>query len=154
MVNHARCPKELLLLKEAIYIRMTPAEERFNRDTGLELPGCWMATLRNQEFRTKQGQHATSGGTRWWTVQISNDTEWHVHGYKNSSLALTSIFVPEDQSILVETSDTSCITYYVMSHYDSVSIIHELPGPVSLSLLCLMCLVVHLCDHFDTVMLS
>ena len=39
-----------------------------------------------------------------------------------------------------------------MSHYDSVSIIHELP--VSISLICLMCLVEHLCDQFDTVMLS
>ena len=33
----ARHPRELLLLKEAIHIQMTPAEERLNRDTGLEL---------------------------------------------------------------------------------------------------------------------
>ena len=50
----ARHPRELLLLKEAIHIQMTPAEERFNRDTGLELPGCRVAVLRRQEDSTKQ----------------------------------------------------------------------------------------------------
>ena len=30
-----------VLLKEALHIQMTPAEERFNRDRGLEIPGCW-----------------------------------------------------------------------------------------------------------------
>ena len=38
-----------LLLKEAIHIQMTPTEERINRDTGLELPGYWVAALRRQE---------------------------------------------------------------------------------------------------------
>ena len=43
---------------------MTLAEEHFNGDTGLELPGCWMAVLRRQESRTKQGRNVTSGDTR------------------------------------------------------------------------------------------
>ena len=36
IVDQARRPKELLL-KEALHIQTTPAEERFNRDGGLEL---------------------------------------------------------------------------------------------------------------------
>ena len=32
--------------KEALHAQMTLAEERFNRDGGLELPDCWTATLR------------------------------------------------------------------------------------------------------------
>ena len=39
----------MLLLKEAIHIQMTPTEERINRDTGLVLPGYWVAALRRQE---------------------------------------------------------------------------------------------------------
>ena len=49
----ARHPSELLL-KEAIHSNMTPVEERLNRDTGLELPGCWVDTLRRQEGRTNR----------------------------------------------------------------------------------------------------
>ena len=30
-----------LLVKEALHIQMTPSEECFNRDGGLEVPGCW-----------------------------------------------------------------------------------------------------------------
>ena len=37
-----------LLLKEALHIQMTPSEERFNRDGGLEVPGCWIAVMRRQ----------------------------------------------------------------------------------------------------------
>ena len=53
MVDMARHPRELLR-KEAIHIQMTPAEERLNRDTGLELTGCWVAALRRQEDSTNQ----------------------------------------------------------------------------------------------------
>ena len=48
-----RHPNELLL-KEAIHIHMIPVQERLNRDTRLELPGCWVATLRRQESRTNR----------------------------------------------------------------------------------------------------
>ena len=51
VVDMARHPRELLP-KEAIHIQMTPAEERLNRDTRLELPGCWVAALRRQEDST------------------------------------------------------------------------------------------------------
>ena len=44
-LNKAKHPCELPL-KEALYIHMTPAEECLNRDTRLEVPGCWMAALR------------------------------------------------------------------------------------------------------------
>ena len=40
MVDQARHPKELLL-KEGVHIQMTLAEEHFDRDRGIELPGCW-----------------------------------------------------------------------------------------------------------------
>ena len=31
------------------HIQITPSEERFNRDGGLEVPGCWIAVMRRQE---------------------------------------------------------------------------------------------------------
>ena len=34
-----------LLLGEALHIQMTPLEEHFNWDGGLELPGCWISQL-------------------------------------------------------------------------------------------------------------
>ena len=52
VVDMARHPKELLL-KKAVHIQMIPTKEHFNRDTEIELPVCWMATLRSQEARTK-----------------------------------------------------------------------------------------------------
>ena len=45
---HGRNIKELLL-KEALHIQMAQAEECFNHDRGLELPDCWMTTLRRLE---------------------------------------------------------------------------------------------------------
>ena len=33
-------------LLEALHIQMTPSEERFNRDGGLEVPCCWIAVMR------------------------------------------------------------------------------------------------------------
>ena len=45
IIDQARRHKELLL-KEALHIHMTPADQQhLNRDGGLELPGCWSATL-------------------------------------------------------------------------------------------------------------
>ena len=35
-----------LLVKEALHIQMTPSEECFNRDGGLEVPGCWTAMMK------------------------------------------------------------------------------------------------------------
>ena len=32
-------------MKEALHIHLTPEDQRFNRDVGLELPGCWVSTL-------------------------------------------------------------------------------------------------------------
>ena len=34
-----------LLVKEALYIQITPSEECFNWDGGLEVPGCWTAVM-------------------------------------------------------------------------------------------------------------
>ena len=33
-----------LILKESLSIRTTPEDARFNRDSGYELPDCWVAT--------------------------------------------------------------------------------------------------------------
>ena len=35
-----------LRVKEALHIHLTPEDQRFNRDVGLELPGCWISTLK------------------------------------------------------------------------------------------------------------
>ena len=35
-----------LRVKEALHIHQTPEDQRFNRDVGLELPGCWVSTLK------------------------------------------------------------------------------------------------------------
>ena len=50
VLAQARRHKELIL-KEAFHIQKMPAGDRINRDVGLELPGCWMATLRRLEDR-------------------------------------------------------------------------------------------------------
>ena len=44
-VEQARGRKELLI-KEALHIRLIPEDQHFNGDRGLELPGCWVATLK------------------------------------------------------------------------------------------------------------
>ena len=53
VVDMARHPKKLLL-EDTIHIHMTPTEEHLNRDTGLELPGCWVAALRRQDDSTNR----------------------------------------------------------------------------------------------------
>ena len=45
VVDQARTRKELLL-KEALHIGLSSEEQRFNRDVGLELQGCWVSTLK------------------------------------------------------------------------------------------------------------
>ena len=49
-----------LLLKEALHIQMTPSEERFNRDEGLEVSGCWIAVMRRQGGRSNPHRPLTS----------------------------------------------------------------------------------------------
>ena len=49
-----------LLVKEALHIEMTPAEERFNRDGGLEVPGCWTTVMRRQGGRSNPHRPLTS----------------------------------------------------------------------------------------------
>ena len=45
MIDQARRSKESVL-KEALHIQLTPSEDRFNRDVGIELPDCWIVTLK------------------------------------------------------------------------------------------------------------
>ena len=47
-------------LKEALHIQMTRSEERFNRDGGLEVPGCWIAVMRGQGGKSNPHQPLTS----------------------------------------------------------------------------------------------
>ena len=37
---------ELRPVKEALHIHLTPEDQRFNQDVDLELPGCWVSTLK------------------------------------------------------------------------------------------------------------
>ena len=36
---------QMLLVKEALHIQMTPSKESFNKDGGVEVPGCWITVL-------------------------------------------------------------------------------------------------------------
>ena len=45
VVDRASKNRELKI-KEALHIQMTPDNNKFNRDIGLELPGCWLSMLR------------------------------------------------------------------------------------------------------------
>ncbi len=45
VVDRASKNRELKI-KEAPHIHMTPDNNKFNRDIGLELPGCWLSMLR------------------------------------------------------------------------------------------------------------
>ena len=58
ILDQARRTKELKI-KEALHILMTPSHQRLNRDEGLELPGCWTATMRQMGG----GPDSTSGPT-------------------------------------------------------------------------------------------
>ena len=37
--------QDILRLKEALHIRLTNKDERFNRDVGMVVPDCWVATI-------------------------------------------------------------------------------------------------------------
>ncbi len=41
VVDRASKNRELKI-KEALHLQMTPDNNRFNEDIGLELPGCWL----------------------------------------------------------------------------------------------------------------
>ena len=43
-----------LKVKEALHIHLTPEDRRFNRDVGLDLPGCWISTLKNLPMSRSQ----------------------------------------------------------------------------------------------------
>ena len=36
----------VLLIKEALHIRLRPTEDKINRDLGLDVPECWVHTIK------------------------------------------------------------------------------------------------------------
>ena len=56
VLNHGR----EFLVKEGLHIQMTPVQEYFNRDGGLEVPGCWTAVMRRQGGRSNPHRPLTS----------------------------------------------------------------------------------------------
>ncbi len=50
VVDRASKNRELKI-KEALHIQMTPDNNKFNRDIGLELPGCWLHAACKSPFR-------------------------------------------------------------------------------------------------------
>ena len=44
MIDHAGRSGELLV-NEAVHIQLTSRDEGFNKDEGMELPKCWMASI-------------------------------------------------------------------------------------------------------------
>ena len=67
VLDHGRGQE--LLVKEALHIQMILSEERFNRDGGLEVPGCWTTVMRREE---------QSSLTFDFQLRVSSV----VHGYK------------------------------------------------------------------------
>ena len=57
-----------LVLKESLSIRTTPEDTRFNRDSGYELPDCWIATYKKLKggasLSSAHGAHTSARGTR------------------------------------------------------------------------------------------
>ena len=41
-----------MLVKEALHIQLSPLQECFNRDGGLEVPGCWTTVMRRRRGRS------------------------------------------------------------------------------------------------------
>jgi len=50
ILDHGRGQE--LLVKETLHIQMTPVEECFNQDGGLEVPGCWTTVMKRQGERS------------------------------------------------------------------------------------------------------
>ena len=46
MIDRASRSGELRVKKRALHVHQTPEDQRFNRDVGLEVPGCWVSTLK------------------------------------------------------------------------------------------------------------
>ena len=59
-----------LVMKEALSIRTTPEDARFNRDNGYELPDCWIATYKklmggaSLSSARRRHAHAVARGAR------------------------------------------------------------------------------------------
>ena len=49
IIDRARRQKELKL-KEVLYISLTQDDQHFNKNVGLELPACWIATLKRMNI--------------------------------------------------------------------------------------------------------
>ena len=58
VLDHSRGQE--LLLKDALHIQITPSGERFNRDGGMEVPGCWTAVMSKQRGRSTSHRPLTS----------------------------------------------------------------------------------------------
>ena len=65
---------------------MTPSEEHFNRDGGLEVPGCWTAVMKRQGGRRVPHRSLTSSDTLPSVV----------HGYNSSVCFILLHFCLDD----------------------------------------------------------
>ena len=64
-----------IVLKELLSIRMTPENARFNRDSGYELPDCWIATykkLRGGASLSSTHTHTNRQTDKLTTVTLAN----------------------------------------------------------------------------------
>ena len=59
-----------LVMKEALSIRTTPDQTRFNRDSGYELPDCWIATYKKQKEGASMNVRGVQPGMRTSYKQI------------------------------------------------------------------------------------
>ena len=81
VLDHGRGQE--LLVKEALDIQMTPVEERFNRDGGLEVPDCWTAVMRRQGGRSNPHQPLTSNDVNpQYCMAINSNVDLHFFHFR------------------------------------------------------------------------
>ena len=64
-----------LMVKEALCIPMTPANNRINLDEGYELPGCWITTVKNLGDGAGARYISTSGLVHAWELLDLNQSK-------------------------------------------------------------------------------
>ena len=88
IIDRAQGIKQLRI-KEALHIFLTPEDQHFNRDVGLELPTCWKSILYNKRKCSRSSGKGSS--TQWPPLYISNP---QAIAFSHKQVYFISIFTP------------------------------------------------------------